>query len=140
MKIKGSVKAGFKVEAAGNIEINGNVEDSVVIGGNDIIIAGGYDKGIDFDELGRQIASNAKAAVLIGQTAGKIAESILKYAKSEKQIEMADSLETAVKLAGGVAAEGDVVLFSPGCASYDMFTNFQQRGEEFMRLLTESND
>lgn len=105
-----------------------------------IIIAGGYDKGIDFDELGRQIALNAKAAVLIGQTAGKIAESILKYAKSEKQIEMADSLETAVKLAGGVAAEGDVVLFSPGCASYDMFTNFQQRGEEFMRLLTESND
>ena len=103
-----------------------------------IIIAGGYDKGVDFDQLGCEIADNCKAVVLLGQTAGEIAESIVKYAKTEK-IEFADSLENAVRLTGSLAVEGDVVLFSPGCASYDMFTNFQDRGEQFMRLLTENN-
>ena len=105
-----------------------------------IIIAGGYDKGLSFDRLGAEIAQKAKAAILIGQTAGKIADAIegnLATENSEKliKVEIVRSLSEAVKLARGIAVKGDVVLLSPGCASYDMFDNFQQRGREFTQLV-----
>ena len=116
-----------------------------------IIIAGGYDKGLSFDKFGEKIAQNTKAAVLIGQTAGKIADMIEKRLVAEgidscssrndntisnTQIEFADSLAKAVELAGQLAISGDVVLLSPACASYDMFDNFQHRGKEFIELIT----
>jgi len=108
-----------------------------------IIIAGGYDKNLPFDELGEKIAKNAKAAILIGQTAGKIAEAIEKELATEGtentekkiKIEIVDSLTKAVELANDLAQAGDVVLLSPACASYDMFDNFQHRGNEFVRLV-----
>jgi len=127
-----------------------------------IIIAGGYDKNLPFDELGQQIATNAKAAILIGQTAPKIASAInnaklsLRGAKRWKsakagrsnlnkrdtrgeirdtKIELVDSLAEAVQLAARLAVNGDVVLLSPACASYDMFDNFQHRGREFIKLV-----
>ena len=120
-----------------------------------IIIAGGYDKHLPFDELGQKIAEHAKAAILIGQTAPKIADAIrnakmslratqlrgnLKsrhttYDIRHTRIEIVDSLTKAVELANHIAESGDVVLFSPACASYDMFENFEQRGREFTRLV-----
>ena len=100
-----------------------------------IIIAGGYDKGLAFDELGERIAQKAKAAILIGETAKKIAGTIAAYPKRQPKVQPADSLVEAVKLARDLATGGDMVLLSPGCASYDMFDNFQQRGEEFTRLV-----
>ncbi len=107
-----------------------------------IIIAGGYDKNIPFDDLGQKIATNAKAAILIGQTAQKIADAICKtqdsrYKTQDRElkthIEIVNSLAEAVDLAARLAINGDVVLLSPACASYDMFDNFQHRGQEFIR-------
>jgi UDP-N-acetylmuramoylalanine--D-glutamate ligase len=118
-----------------------------------IIIAGGYDKNLPFEQLGEKIAKNAKAAILIGQTAPKIASAIrnanaslrakrsnLKprtthYAPRTTRIEIVSSLAEAVQLADRLAVSGDVVLLSPACASYDMFENFRHRGQEFCRLV-----
>ena len=115
-----------------------------------IIIAGGYDKDLPFDELGREIAEHAKAAVLLGQTAPKIASAVrnaqeclapqfIVGSKSNgprnTSIEIMDSLPDAVNLANRLAVSGDVVLLSPACASYDMFDNFQQRGRDFTELV-----
>ena len=94
-----------------------------------IIIAGGYDKGLPFDELGRFIAANAKAAVLIGAVAEKIAECI--ETAGGCKIVKAVSMEDAVKACSEIATKGDVVLMSPACASYDMFDNYKQRGQAF---------
>jgi UDP-N-acetylmuramoylalanine--D-glutamate ligase len=118
-----------------------------------IIIAGGYDKKLPFDELGQKIATNAKAAILLGQTAEKIASAIrnanmslrtkrsnlnlpnTQYAIRNTKIKLVNSLAEAVQLANRLAESGDVVLLSPACASYDMFDNFQQRGQEFVKLV-----
>ncbi|MHC4745086.1 MAG: glutamate ligase domain-containing protein, partial [Planctomycetota bacterium] len=102
-----------------------------------IIIAGGYDKNLPFDELGAKIAQRAKAAILLGQTAPKIAEAIEDAGIEHRasSIERVDSLAQAVSFAAKIAIPGDVVLLSPACASYDMFENFQQRGREFTNLV-----
>jgi len=100
-----------------------------------IIIAGGYDKNIAFDELGKKIAQEAKAAILIGQTAEKIADAIAACPKNQTRIEIVNSLAEAVARARHLVVGGDVVLLSPACASYDMFDNFEQRGQEFVRLV-----
>ncbi|AQT67670.1 UDP-N-acetylmuramoylalanine--D-glutamate ligase [Anaerohalosphaera lusitana] len=96
-----------------------------------VLIAGGYDKNIPFEELGLKIARKVKAAVLIGQTADSIAEAIKADMKAKTLVRVVDSLKEAVECASRLAERGDVVLMSPACASYDMFDNFQQRGELF---------
>lgn len=100
-----------------------------------IIIAGGYDKHIPFDEFGEKIARKAKAAILIGQTAGAIGKIIQNHPQNNAHVGFARTLEEAVKLANGLAKSGDVVLLSPACASYDMFENYEQRGEQFIELV-----
>jgi UDP-N-acetylmuramoylalanine--D-glutamate ligase len=109
-----------------------------------IIIAGGYDKHVAFDGFSKTIAEKAKVAVLIGQTAEKIAGAIRKTQNTRlkaqdairnTRIEIVNSLAEAVQLANKVVESGDIVLLSPACASYDMFDNFQQRGQEFCRLV-----
>jgi UDP-N-acetylmuramoylalanine--D-glutamate ligase len=99
-----------------------------------IIIAGGYDKHIPFDEFGAKIARKAKAAILIGQTAGAIGKIIQNHPQNKAQVRFAKTLAEAVKLANDLAVEGDAVLLSPACASYDMFENYEQRGEQFIDL------
>jgi UDP-N-acetylmuramoylalanine--D-glutamate ligase len=100
-----------------------------------ILIAGGYDKQISFAELGACIAQRAKACVLIGQTASKIAAAIKSAEPSDCVIKYADSMEQAVELSYELAASGDVVLMSPACASYDMFKNYTQRSEAFIQAV-----
>jgi UDP-N-acetylmuramoylalanine--D-glutamate ligase len=97
-----------------------------------VIIAGGYDKKLPFDELGKKSAEKAKAAIRSGQTAQEIAEVI-----RNTRIEQAKSLAEAVHAANRLAESGDIVLLSPACASYDMFDNFQQRGNVFTTLARE---
>ncbi|MDH4201707.1 MAG: UDP-N-acetylmuramoyl-L-alanine--D-glutamate ligase [Phycisphaerae bacterium] len=97
-----------------------------------ILIAGGYDKQISFAELGVCIAKRAKAVVLIGQTAPKIAEAVKSVGPSDCAVRYADSMEQAVAVSAELAELGDVVLMSPACASYDMFKNYTQRAEAFV--------
>jgi UDP-N-acetylmuramoylalanine--D-glutamate ligase len=91
-----------------------------------VLIAGGKAKGTDFAELGRVASSRAKAAVLIGEAGPEIAKSIKRAAVS-----FADSMADAVDQAKKIAEFGDVVLLSPGCASFDMFRSAEDRGEQF---------
>ncbi|MGD0571894.1 MAG: UDP-N-acetylmuramoyl-L-alanine--D-glutamate ligase [Sedimentisphaerales bacterium] len=100
-----------------------------------IIIAGGYDKHIPFDEFGAKIAQKAKAAILIGQTAGVIGKIIQNHPQNKAQVKYAKTLAEAVQTANTLAAKGDAVLLSPACASYDMFENYEQRGEQFTELV-----
>jgi UDP-N-acetylmuramoylalanine--D-glutamate ligase len=81
------------------------------------------------------MAQSAKAVILIGQTGAKIADAIRKHSEGDGKIEFAGTLAEAVELAGEFAARGDVVLLSPGCASYDMFDNFEHRGREFVKAV-----
>ena len=96
-----------------------------------ILIAGGYDKGIDFTELGREITKKCKAVFLLGATAKKIAASI---DSSLLDCKLTSSLAEAVESAEQAAQQGDIILLSPACASYDMFDNFEHRGEIFRQL------
>ena len=100
-----------------------------------IIIAGGYDKHIPFDEFGAKIAQKAKAAILIGQTASVIGKIIQAHPQNRVQVKYAKTLGEAVLLANNLAVEGDAVLLSPACASYDMFENYEQRGQQFIDLV-----
>jgi len=101
-----------------------------------IIIAGGYDKNLPFDELGQRIAHSGSMVILIGQTAEKIEKAIRKVPNADVYIEIVDSMADAVNLAKKLAQRSDVVLLSPACASYDMFDNYRQRGEIFRKLVS----
>lgn len=104
-----------------------------------ILIAGGYDKKLAFEELAEVIADRVKAILLIGETAAAIAEAIKKVKpQNDIQITPCESLERAVTTANQKARQGDVVLLSPACASYDMFENYEQRGEVFTQLARRS--
>jgi UDP-N-acetylmuramoylalanine--D-glutamate ligase len=91
-----------------------------------VLIAGGKAKGTDFAELGRVISSRTKAAVLIGEAAQEIGKSIKRASVAYER-----SMDDAVKTAASFALPGDVVLLSPGCASFDMFTSAEARGDAF---------
>ncbi|HEU4339402.1 MAG TPA: UDP-N-acetylmuramoyl-L-alanine--D-glutamate ligase [Planctomycetota bacterium] len=99
-----------------------------------VLIAGGYDKKLPFDALGRKVAERVRVAVLLGQTADAIAQSIPPSAPTE--ILRAGSFDEAVALARSAARSGDTVLLSPACASYDMFRHFAERGRRFKELIT----
>ncbi len=92
-----------------------------------VLIAGGKAKGTDFAEMGKVVSSRAKAVVLIGEAADEIA-GVVKRAK----VERAGSMREAVMRASDLAAPGDVVLLSPGCASFDMFLSAEHRGDQFV--------
>lgn len=94
-----------------------------------ILIGGGYDKGAEFDPWMESFQGKIKKLILLGQTAGKIAECARKHNFTE--IAIVDNLEEAVKLASTSAKEGDAVLLSPACASWGMFPNYEVRGVMF---------
>lgn len=96
-----------------------------------ILIAGGYDKKADYRQLfvGRD---NIKNLILFGQTKYDI-QGVAK--KFNLNITICDDLEECVKKANGLAESGDVVLFSPACASWDMYKNFEERGKHFKELV-----
>lgn len=101
-----------------------------------VLLAGGYDKHVDLSAFATAIAENVKAVALMGQTADHLAAKIAVAGDSrEIAIARCDSLEAALAWADAQAAAGDIVLLSPGCASYDWFRNFAERGERFMDLV-----
>ena len=101
-----------------------------------VLIAGGKDKGIAYDEIGPAIAERVKTLVLIGKTAEKINEAVVKTGEKVDTV-FADSYENAVKTAYQSAKCGDVVLLSPASTSFDLFRNFEERGNLFQKLVNE---
>ena len=105
-----------------------------------ILIAGGYDKKIPFDELGPEIIEHVKVLVLTGDTAPKIreaVESVPGYVASQPEILEFGDFKRAVLAAHQAAQPGDVVIMSPACASFDKFKNFMVRGEAFKKIIHE---
>jgi UDP-N-acetylmuramoylalanine--D-glutamate ligase len=118
-----------------------------------ILILGGRSKGTDFSLLVQVIIERVKAVVVMGEAASKIKSDIDaclcvepetepetepgsdsysgSYSDSGIRIIEADSMADAVKIAGGLAVNGDTVLLSPGCSSFDMYDNYGQRGDDF---------
>lgn len=96
---------------------------------NIILIAGGYDKNSSFDEFAEAFDGKVKALMLLGKTAPKIKESAEKVGFTNTVI--LKDMEACVREAYKVAQPGDVVLLSPACASWDMYTSFEQRGRHF---------
>ena len=105
---------------------------------NIMLIAGGYDKNLDYKPIAKTVVNKVSTVILIGQTAEKIYDVVKE--ESEKQnkkinIYMCDSLEQTIDIAKKNSKKGDVVLFSPASASFDMFKNFADRGEKFKNLV-----
>jgi len=99
---------------------------------NVTIIAGGYDKGADMGAFAAECAACARNVILIGVTADAIARGIERArAGPEPYVTRAATFAEAVRKAVEVSSPGDVVLLSPACASWDMFENYEQRGEQF---------
>lgn len=105
-----------------------------------ILIAGGYDKKIPFDELGVEITKHVKLLALTGTTAPKIrtaVEAVPGYTGANPKILEFDDFRQAVLAAHAAAQPGDVVILSPACASFDRFKNFMLRGEAFKKIINE---
>ncbi|WP_317853763.1 UDP-N-acetylmuramoyl-L-alanine--D-glutamate ligase [Chakrabartyella piscis] len=98
-----------------------------------VLIGGGYDKGVSFDDWTKLFAGRVKKLVLIGATANQIAESAAKFGFTNTNI--CETFAEAVELCKNSAKEGDCVLLSPACASWGMFDNYEQRGDMFKELV-----
>lgn len=102
-----------------------------------VLLAGGLDRGHSFEDL-REFMPNVHAVVVSGETADRFAE----FAKScgVETIEKAEWIEDAVEKAYALSKEGDVVLLSPACASWDQYSRFEVRGERFVNAVEKLNE
>jgi UDP-N-acetylmuramoylalanine--D-glutamate ligase len=98
-----------------------------------VLLAGGRHKGIDYRVIIDAAKNKVKQIVLIGEAKDKIADCL----KGEFPVEMASSLEEAVNKTYGLAKPGYSVLFSPMCSSFDMFTDYEERGRVFKKIVLE---
>ena len=107
-----------------------------------ILIAGGYDKKIPYDVIGKPILDSVKCLVLLGSTAPKIEKAVIDAAKEHNidlkttiDIHNFKTLEECVHFCYSIAKSEDVVVMSPASASFDLYKNFEQRGEHFVSLV-----
>ena len=100
-----------------------------------VLIAGGFDRGADYREMVESFRGKVRSAVLLGKTARNIGAAIDSFCPLPWTL--AESMEEALRLAASQAKEGDTVLLSPACASWDMYPNFEVRGDEFKQLAKE---
>jgi len=100
---------------------------------NQIILLGGQGKGQDFTPLSDVVEQNAKAVILYGEDAQMISDAL---ADGTNKI-LVESLLAAVTKANELSKAGDIVLLSPACASFDMFSGYEQRGDAFMQFVSE---
>lgn len=103
-----------------------------------ILICGGYDKNIPFEPLAEKGIDKIKHLVLMGDTKNKIKASFTKVMKESKKsvpIYEANSFDDAIYYAKEIAKENDSVVLSPACASFDMFKNFEDRGNKFKEIV-----
>ena len=105
-------------------------------GQNKVLILGGSSKNSDFSVLSKKIVndSSIKAIILIGQEAKRIESAIKNRGNFKGRIlQGGENMEEIVKRAYEITEPGDVVLFSPACASFDMFKNYKDRGDQFIK-------
>ncbi len=98
-----------------------------------LLIAGGYDKKVSFDDLFLAFQKKGKALLLLGETRHRLAREAEHY--SLPCVYVAEDLEDCVAKAQELAEPGDAVLLSPASASWDMYANFEERGDHFKRLV-----
>ncbi len=105
-----------------------------------VLIAGGYDKHLDYTDMGKYILDHVKVLILMGQTKEKIKEATLSELKKREcsvnlPIIECNTLEEAIISASENSKSGDIVFFSPASASFDMFKNFVERGKKFKEIV-----
>jgi len=98
-----------------------------------ILIAGGYEKNLDFAPFVAAFGKKVNYLILIGATASKIEKAAIEAGFKDENIIKCSSLDAAVTSASRLAEKGDVVLLSPACASWDMYKNFEERGEDYKK-------
>jgi UDP-N-acetylmuramoylalanine--D-glutamate ligase len=96
------------------------------------LILGGRAKGEDFAPFARELPPNVASVYLVGEASDELAAA---FDAAGRAYTRAEKLAHAVELAAADAEPGDVVLLSPACASYDQYSDFEQRGEDFRRLV-----
>jgi UDP-N-acetylmuramoylalanine--D-glutamate ligase len=101
--------------------------------GRVIQIVGGYDKHLDMAEMCRALGQRCKAVLTIGAIGPRLAE-MIRATSPKAQVVECETLDRAVEHGRSIAVDGDVVLLSTACASYDQFKNFEDRGEQFTQL------
>ena len=99
------------------------------------MIAGGLDRGFTFDDLVQLFKKHVKSIVLYGETRYLLADAARKA--GIKDIVIVNTLQEAVPRAWELVEPGDVLLFSPACASWDQFRTFEERGDYFVRFVEE---
>jgi len=109
----------------------GRVALSAFPGAPVILIAGGYGGGFDLREWVADVLANTEAVILIGASAGELAEAL----RAHHNVIRAETLDEAVSMAAGMARQGSVVLLSPAYKSFDMFKDFEDRGNRFKELV-----
>lgn len=104
-----------------------------------VLLCGGRDKHLPWDEAAALIAQRVSHLVLFGEMAGLVQDAVRKFQapNSALQVHQAETLENAVRLAGRLACPGDVVLLSPGGTSFDAFKDFAERGERFANYVAQ---
>lgn len=105
-----------------------------------ILIAGGYDKNIPYDDIGKYIIDKVKVLILLGKTAPKIEKAVLDEKLKQGidnicEIVNFSTLEECVEYANRISKSGDNVVLSPASASFDMYKNFEARGDHFKRIV-----
>ncbi len=103
-----------------------------------VLIAGGYDKHLDYSPIGKPIVDNVSKLILMGATADKIYNAVNEELQKENKtmpIYKCASLPEVINKAREVATSGEIVLFSPASASFDLFKNFEERGNRFKELV-----
>lgn len=100
-----------------------------------VMLAGGKDKGIPYDEIGPAVNKTVKVLVLTGPTSKVIADAVNKADGEKPEMIFIDDFETAVKTCREKATSGDIVLLSPASTSFDRFKNFEERGDTFRQIV-----
>ncbi len=134
-----------RMEAVGEVEGVRFIDDSKAtnahaslaglrgIDGHLVVIAGGRDKGLDLDQWSREVAGRAGRIIVIGEISAKMTDLL---EREGGIVEAAATLDDAVVMAKKSARPGSTVVLSPACSSYDMFSNYRERGRHFQKAVT----